>query len=454
MPIPISELKKRGEIKIISTPQTFDAQLSPVLNAINHPSAGETARNSIGSLLDKIGGVITGTNQAITGIGKGMINVAAGTTIGATKKLGQTIVESGKALITGQEPPRRQGFDVLGRGEIPSKANIIFAGIETYPGGGQLTKLLKGMPKGEEIAGALTKLINYLPEKMKISAINQYYKVLNPTKEKTKALTSKLTPQALARGEIITDLGKTAEKAKQKARELGGQIDAFVEALPDDKKTTIYPILQKFNSFWEKYTAEGKVMKQEALDAVNDVAATIYQYGREVSNKTLVQLRRVFDEHFDVSKGLTDLATYTKKVERIAGNAIREELVKAEPKLAALNNEFTFWQSLATVAKKSAERKIGQLGGVSKLAARGAGAIVGAEGTPGGFTEKAGGATLGYFLGKTGLKIISSPAWRSISAISKNRLADAIIKGDKATIGLIISKMAAGIKNLTNELIE
>jgi hypothetical protein len=49
------------------------------------------------------------------------------------------------------------------------------------------------------------------------------------------------------------------------------------------------------------------------------------------------------------------------------------------------------------------------------------------------------------------VKLTSSTAWKTISAVAKNDLADAIARGDTAKASLIISKMLEGIKNIFSQ---
>lgn len=321
--------------------------------------------------------------------------------------------------------------------------DIALTALELYPGGGVLAKELGKLPGGARVLEYIAKL----PEGLKKSAIKQYSSIFNATSKESKALVKETVPELLARGEKVISPERLVEKAELNATTYGEKIDKFFQELPSSAKEATKPILDKLVAFKNKYIADGKVIRPEAVKAAENTMEKITQFGKEISTESARKVRQIFDEHFDISKGIEDIATYTKKAERAAADAIRAEFAKTRPELAKLNGEFTFWKNVQDLAAYTAEKS---KKGITKSLTSLIGGAIGFQ-TGEGAAGKTTGTLVGLYLGAKGVELLRSPAWKSTSAILKNNLAEAIIRGDTKEIGMILGKITAGAKNAVSE---
>jgi hypothetical protein len=323
----------------------------------------------------------------------------------------------------------------------------VFTALELYPGGGELSKLLKSMPGGEKLAQGFSQVIQHVPEALKKSAIEQYYKALRATTKETKAMAEKVVPGLLKKRVVATSMENLAGKAEKGVSYYGPKIDEFFKALPEGTKQATKPVLDRLASLKNKYVVEGKIINPQAVNAIESAQQTIAQFGDSMSADSMRKVRQIFDEHYSVSKGLDDISNYTKKAQRAGADAIREELAKSHPELDKLNKLYSFWEKVKTVADATVQRQIGQQKG--KIVSTGIGSILGAEQgyKTGGARGAIEGGVLGAYLGKKGVEFLQSPTWRTVNAVNKARLADYIATGDKNGAIQLINRLIAGIHN-------
>lgn len=337
--------------------------------------------------------------------------------------------------------------DIIQRGAQIEKAvkgnitpvNIAMTGLELYPGGGELKGLLSKVPGGGRILEYITKSV---PESLKAQAVKTYYNLLKPTGQEAKAIAQKVAPEMAERGIKFSSteaLEKTAENELLKA---GANIDKYLDTLSVFAKEKVKPIAESITNYvQENAYVGGKIIRQELVNAGNKVLGTLKQYGDFISTKGLRELRQIWDEYYKSSKGLDDIVTYTKKIERVGANAIRQEFSKTRPEMQKLNAEFNFWRGVYDIAKADAEKVRGRTTGAI------AGGITGiALGE--GILGRTQGAIIGGWLGKRAIELFQSPAWRSLSAAEKNKIADYLIKGDFNSLEMITSKAIAGSHNI------
>ena len=120
-------------------------------------------------------------------------------------------------------------------------------------------------------------------------------------------------------------------------------------------------------------------------------------------------------------------------------NVMRDELAKANPDLAKINQEFKFYKDLETVLEETVKRKTGQTGALIKGVSRAAGAAAGQ-----GFLA----SLLGAVVVDKLTTLLASSGWRLASAKAKNRLAKVLATGDKAKISTEVDKLlqSAGVE--------
>jgi hypothetical protein len=118
-----------------------------------------------------------------------------------------------------------------------------------------------------------------------------------------------------------------------------------------------------------------------------------------------------------------------------AADSIREELAKVYPDIAAINKEYSFWKDLSKVTQDTILRKTGHGDGISKT-------IMGAAGF-----AKAG--VPGKVAMETLDRAAKSTIWRTVSAVQKNKLADALAKGNRGEAERIINQIGAFVTSAT-----
>lgn len=385
----------------------------------------------------------------------------------AAKTIGNTIGQ-GVEAVQGKDGVFTKGFNeqfgdinVAMHGEKQPEnsapiSNTLMTALELWPGGkaagGVARKTLAAAPGGERLMSAMEKLFDHIPKKLKDSALKQYAAALHPTTGEMKTVAQEVAPEMLNRGITFKTPEALADKASTAANTAGEKIGSFFNDLPDHVKTVVDPVMEKLKGLKNKYIIDGKVMRPEAVNAIQNVEDKVNELAlgnvadktNEVGMKNLRQLRQIFDEHFVVGKDMSDISAYTKKAERAAGDSIRAELAKDSPDLASLNKEFSFWQSVKDLAETSAKREFGKNGRVMSHAL---GGIIGGElGHETGNTTA--GTLIGTFLGPKAAEYIRSPAWKSVSAVTKNKLADYIASGKAKEAALLMSKAMEGVKNL------
>lgn len=138
-----------------------------------------------------------------------------------------------------------------------------------------------------------------------------------------------------------------------------------------------------------------------------------------------------------------DLADYAKgSVHGFSADAIRSVLAQNYPNIADINREYTFWKNADKVVQDTLLRRQGQakpLGvKMANVAGTGAGMMVG--------------GIHGAIMGREAMGMlestITSPAWQTVSAVLKDRLADAIASGNKTSIGLYTKIALRAVQSL------
>lgn len=149
----------------------------------------------------------------------------------------------------------------------------------------------------------------------------------------------------------------------------------------------------------------------------------------QASSYSLRKFRQILDEQVKASFAGGELKSAERVAQRGATDAIRDVLNR-DPSVAAVNREYSFWRSARDVFEHTNLRRVGQKGALNKLASAaggGAGAVVG------GGTGGVRGATEGFFLGRIAAQkldeVFNSTAWKTVSAVSKNRVAELLAQG-------------------------
>lgn len=384
--------------------------------------------------------------QGFSGAFNKITDMLVGTTRKTVGRLGASVYESAKEL-SGGEVKNRVGFDVGGRGAKPTVKDAVFLALELYPGGGFVSKYLRKIPGGNKIASAFMKM----PEKLKSKAVEQYSKMLSATTKKTKTMTQRIAPELLDRGVKVKSLDSLSEKAGREISSTGDSIRKLEDTISPFAKTKTKSTVDTLKKMRQGYVVNGKVVNQQAVKAIDNELTTILQYGDEIPTKDFIRIKRILDKSvkklnadFTKNEGMTLVAEAKEEM----ANAMRDRINTDHVDLAALNRDYHLWSNTKTVVDHAINRKTSQVG-LSKTLSSLSGGLAGVtQGDDLGDSLQKG--AIGFFLGRQAAKFFTSPAYRSVAAVNKTKLANLLANGKIKEATLLINKLVAGINNFTN----
>jgi hypothetical protein len=381
------------------------------------------------------------------------------------------LVERGAAgLLAGAPAVAR----IAGRAGLEGLAAGTVAGVQSGgdPAAARNAALLGA---GVSAAGsAATAAAPWLARTLQEGAETQYGRALNPTKERFKSYAEDVIPELLERRQWIGSLPRTLETTRERLRHFGQQIDDAWQQMGQQGVTAqVDPILNRLNDVArENYlvqNAHGQLVPVEGaiaggmreLGAIQETirnAATPNPVtgAMEIPVATLRRLRQIWDEVADKSgafhKNPRDLHSWTTgMVNRYAGDSVRAELAQARPDLAALNQEYGFLRRLGDTVESTMERRVGQQKPLTRRLMQGTGAVVGSTlgSQTGGLTGGAMGAVVGPIVMEGLQTLVSSNAWRTIDAVTRSRIADAIARGNRGAAEFYLRKALIGAGGAT-----
>ena len=345
----------------------------------------------------------------------------------------------------------RAGLEAVSAGTV--------AGVQTKGDAGAMrdAAVTGGVLSG--VAGTIVAGAKPLANALRKSAVDQYGRALNPTKPSTKYLAkNQVVNGLLDRGVMARSIEGLETKASQRAAELGQKIDDAWQNLPAGTKVDAEAIFSKLDESITPHTivnAAGKRVPiaggqaQSAISNIEDMQTMLLDVAEanpatgklEVPVDKIRDLRQYWDKYAAKAgkfHGKTMAEESKAEAQGLAANAIRGELAKDHPSIAAINKEFSFWANAHLVAKETADRRVGQSKG---LVRRMAGAVAGATGlvASGPVTAIASKAAVDQLE-----RTISSTAWNTVSAVTKDRLAKAIASGNRGAAEFYIRKAFKG----------
>lgn len=339
------------------------------------------------------------------------------------------------AAIPGVGPAAANAGDEIGSGNIAGGMGEATGLLAPFAGGAALDAL----KSGARAAG--------VPEALESSANKQYSSALNATTKGNKLRSAQVTPELINRG-VTGSVKSIAQQSAEKLGEVGQQLSDAYDNLPAGTSIPLKDVQNKIASAAEGAftvpTAGGPLSASPVADAGMNHAAQINERllaasdvdpktgARVIPVETARRLRQYYDEvaqqagRYD-GKALADQTTAA--AHGMAADAIRAELANNFPDIAKINKEYSFWKDVNRVTTDTLTRRQGQASSpLSTMIARGAGEAVG--GTVGGVP----GAIAGGFIGNSLQKLFNSGAWKTTTAVLKDRLADAIASGNPGAV--------------------
>lgn len=306
------------------------------------------------------------------------------------------------------------------------------------------------IPAAADVAGKIIGTVGpKLANPIREAAQRQYSKVIGATTKENKLLSEKVVPQLLS-NEVRAVTRKGLErKATGLAEKADVDLESAYAALPQDAKVKFVPVLQQIQKAKDKLIVKGtnEVVDQELHNALTKVqdkvlkiaggSETVSPIAPEATVATARSARQAFDKV--VAKrtkifGKTGKETVKLEAQKEASNAIRHELAQEYPDIAEINKQFNLWK---TVSDLVSETNIRTASHATPLGER----MLTAGGIAG---------TLGRGLGQAALygsgikllsKAINSTAWRTVSAVEKNKLADLLASGKGAEAEIYLTKI-------------
>jgi hypothetical protein len=331
-------------------------------------------------------------------------------------------------------------LDQIGEDATGNIKNEDYAGLARNVGQG-LSTVAPYPGLGKVSRAVMNKVGPAIADKLQASAVKEYSQVLNPTTRGNKLRTADAVPQLIEKGVMAGSLKGLRGKAQANLKLAGQAIDDAWEGLPDgssiDANKLINTLTQKADDL-HTVNAGGRRMPigAEAVKALNNVAeikntllaaSELDAAGNRIlPAATARRIRQYFDKVSEDAgrfEGASLSDKSTAAAHAAGADAIRGQLASEFPDIAAINKEYTLWKNVERVVADTQGRRIGQATPLGVKIAKGAGAAAGM--VNGGL----GGAIIGREAMGMFESAVSSPAWRTVSAVTKDRLAKSIMRG-------------------------
>ena len=371
-----------------------------------------------------------------------------------TQKIGGALEQAGEMALTGG--PLRQGattlaakLPFLGRAALPA-ARVAAEAINT--GGNAALHGESIAPAAAMGAGgaAVGEALPFVAPLLKKKAVQQYERALAPTTKQNKAIAQEIVPELINRSEYGSLKG-LEQRAEQNVQNLSPQLDAQYQQLQGAQGAipkSGNQVISDLEDLKKTYMPGGNIAQPQAVAAINGVQDIIRQYGPDVSPTNLRRLRQIFEEA-PAQRGAyagADLATnYTLKAQQAAADSIRGILNSSTSDIGKINKEISFWLDVRRVAGDSALRQTGQQGGLLKVLGPLGTALAGGAGFAAhgaGTGLEAAGSTA---LASLAVQVTRSPAWRTASAVAKDRFANVLARGSAGEIVRMASRFGVGL---------
>lgn len=362
---------------------------------------------------------------------------------GKMQHASEAMARGAATLIPGIGPAVASGVEMMAEGDVAG-------------GAGRLTGLGASAVAGPKVVAAAHPVRQAVAGRLASSARAQMGRALNPTRIDTKVDAQRVVPEMLQRRVSAPSLERLEQRAAAASDKAGEAVGAQL-AKHGDTTADVMPIVEQLEQAKQPYigrSTDGRAIVNEAapVKAIQELQDTLMNYGDRISVASMAKLRRNWDDTVKASRGfvVSDLGTkWAAWARREGRSALRDELGKAVPDIAALNAEYTFWQRVEDIAHATNERRTGQSRSLLPTIAATGGAIAGDALTGGmGTATKAAGVILSAKAAASLKRLFESPGWQMMSAVHKQRLADALMGGHPQLIADAIGRTAAMVNTL------
>ena len=322
----------------------------------------------------------------------------------------------------------------------PTLGGALAAGGSTMQQGGNIGDILKnalfgagfgkavGMASGEPLLTG--KVGKFAKTQLQKGAEKSYTKALGPTTTTEKVLASKVVPELAERKPFVWSRGGLQRASEKKLQLASENLEKGYQALGDDAKISVNPILDSISKKQEALKINGVLPPENTalnsrLDSIGGAIIDIAK-NDEAPLQVMRQYRQVLDNSVTAGKKVfpTSSRNVRMDAQRIAGNVIRKEIAKQHPSIGRLNSEFSFWNKMGDLLETTTPK--------AKSPFNKVGAAIG---------NVSGNPAYGLVMRNIGTLFSDNVAWNTLSGSTKARLADALTKGDLKAANFTIMKL-------------
>lgn len=347
-------------------------------------------------------------------------------------------------------------------------------GLRTAAQTGSLKEAGKQAAIGGGI-GAAGPVVSEAAPALRRGAERSYAQVLAPGSKADKFVTANklLTPMGgdllERRVAALTESG-LKEKVARKLAQSTDKLEKAWTALGPQRAHNLQPVLDELQQDAIRNATEAvprgvqfstpglpgrRIVNPELYAAYQDAAFDLVErLGPKTDMASAFSMRKVrqlLDRAVKDSFAGKELTGVQKEAKRATTDAIRAVLNQENPTIGEINREYSFWRTADDVFENTNLRRVGQKRALRKVMQGGIGAAAGAVGLhAGGIREGAEALALGTWLGGKLEDAMTSTAWKTVSAVTKNEIARLMVDG-KVEQAANLAARAAGQLNINRE---
>lgn len=330
----------------------------------------------------------------------GLLNLAARFGVGALREG----VDVGLKTLAQTGDPEEAGKTAAVAGPVGAAAEVIVPGFATW---------------------------------LRARAESQYAKVFHPLGRAAKETAQENVPRVIREGYGAAtgwSLHGLAAKFDEKVTTLGKAIADEYAALDSITRTRLQPIYTDFakwvreEAFMKNGNIKDPALYAAALEKLHDAQAAFGKFARNAEPSEVWAYRKMLDKYVYKGNLTPDLSlNAASQVNEALGNVIRNQLNKQHPSVAALNDRFHLWKTAAELIQRNITNEFGKYHFMRHVTRGVFFGLLGEESTRRGGADLRESLGIGVAAGLTAA--FSSTAWRSVSAVTKSKIADLLVSG-------------------------
>jgi len=300
----------------------------------------------------------------------------------------------------------------------------------------------------EETLKDLESIEKTIPEKLNESAIKDVEQALWTTKEKFKQKWRELAPEIIDRW-ITWSKEEIQQMAQSKVSDFWNQINDFIDSGKlkwTVKRDDLLNVLDDVRKQWEVWDV---IIDESIVKAADNFSDVISWFGKEIPAEKARIIRQMFDDAVYNTKWIVSEEALSLKnnIKKWLADNIRKQLAEQNPDLDVINKEFAFYKKLDDTLTETLNRQWPQQGWLTwNIAAWGwlwAWSVIFWD-----ISWAVATAVAAKFLSEA----MKSTKWKTVSAQTKTKLADALASGNQAESTKLINKISKEVLNKKLEI--